>query len=104
MIIVGFKKSSSDPQQDVSAIYAAPLSEKEMTRFTDINYNRRSIKRASWLAWEIRFGALTEAQMDYLVELDKQEAPQMILNSLTYNIEIDQLRIRPVGGSITVIR
>lgn len=90
-------------QSDFEVVSVTPVPESEKMSFNDINWNRRVIVRATWLAWEIVFGKLTEAEMDFLIALDKAETPQVVMNSTTYDVEVDSMRIRAVGATLTLI-
>ncbi|MCB1563904.1 MAG: hypothetical protein KDJ75_10045, partial [Alphaproteobacteria bacterium] len=56
-----------------------------------------------YLKWNITFGLLTTAQMDYLNALTGYETPQMIYNAVTYDVIIDNVKAKYKGGTITVI-
>jgi hypothetical protein len=103
MITIGFKKTSASANNIFQAIYANIFYPKQEVRFSDLNYVRRKKIEAWWQAWDIRLGKLTEAQMDFLEELAKEEAPQMILYGYTYDIDVDEIQIRYIGSKLIII-
>jgi hypothetical protein len=103
MTTIGFKKSSGDDTRNFNAVYIAPFYPRDEERFVDANYARRKTIRAAWHAWEIRFGKLTLIQLQFLEELVREEAPQMILDSTTYDIDLDSVKTNFKGTKIVVI-
>lgn len=102
MTSIGFKLSSGDSQVDINAMIAEPDFENDDLRFTDINRVKRRRIYAQYKVWNIVFGLLSETEMDYLNELKVQEAPQMILDSITYNIDVISAQIRFKGAKMIV--
>ena len=99
-----FKKTSGSTAEDFQAFFIeTDYFVDEEAKFKDINNILRREISLVYKRWNIRFNYLTEAKMDYLLELKKEAAPQMILNSVTYNIRVEEVKARPLSGSITVI-
>lgn len=103
METVQFKLNSGASTEDFPAVYVIPFFIEDAEKYTDINFVRRKIQNAKWAAWEIRFGRLTVAKQNYLLELAVEAAPQFIYQSTTYNIEIlENPNVRFQGGSIRI--
>jgi len=103
MTTVQFKKNASAAVVSFSAVSILPDYVKDTFAYTDSLYNRGEIIAASWKKWGIRLGFVSEADMDYLNELKKESAPQMILDATTYEIQIERVTPRRTGSFISVI-
>jgi len=99
-----FKKTSIATPEDFEAVYLEQdYYVDEETKYKDINNVLRSEIDLVYKKWIIKFSYLTTAKMDYLLELKKEPAPQLVLNAVTYTVRIDSVKPRAIGGSITVI-
>ncbi len=103
MISFQFKKDSGSAATDFLAVKIIPSFETEEKEFIVANKTRIRKVYAAWKKWIITFGILTSAQLDYLEELAIEENPQFIYNSVTYNVQIKDLKANPRDGNITVI-
>ena len=104
MTTIQFKKSSGAAANSFSAVRIEPdFYVPDPTLYDDINRVLRMTIDASYKQWNIRLGLLTEAQMDYLLELKKEDAPQFIHATVTYDVRLLDIKPRRWGGRITVI-
>ena len=103
MTTVGFKKTSIATPYYIQAVRIHIDYENEEKEFVTIDKTRIKKVYAAYKRWEIVFGLLAEADMDYLEELTIEEAPQMILSSVTYDITTKDASIRPKGTTIVVL-
>ncbi len=85
-----------------SAIQVVPDYDIDATLYSDINDNLRKIVDVAHKIWHITFGRLNSTQQDFLIDMKNEEAPQMLYNSVTYNIRIKSITARHVGSKITV--
>ncbi|MEE9572145.1 MAG: hypothetical protein V3W20_03780 [Candidatus Neomarinimicrobiota bacterium] len=104
MEVVQLKKTSGSVTEDFNALYIIPYRIEDYEKYTDVNFVRRKLQNAYWLAFEIRFALLTAAKMDYLNEIRIETAPQAIIDSTTYNIDILELNVRPTGGLMKIAK
>lgn len=99
-----FKKTSASTAEDFQAVFVETDYKVDAEQvYKDINAVQRRLIGDVFKKWTIKFSHLTDAKMDYLLELKKETAPQLILNSVTYTVIIESVKPRPVGGSIVVI-
>jgi len=103
METVQFKKNSGAAEETFDAVIIEPQLITDDTRYIDFAGNRHRIVFHTYKKWSITFAKLTIAQMDYLLELQAEEEPQMILDSITYNIDIENVRPKYKSGTISVI-
>jgi hypothetical protein len=104
MDTVQFKKDSGAATNTFDAVFVEVSYLTEEERYTKVDFTRVREVIATWKVWSIRFGLLTEAQIDYLNELAVEAVPQMIYATVTYNIEIDKMSVKFKGGTARVIK
>jgi len=103
METVQFKKNSGAAAETFSAVSVTPELVTEEERWIDLAGERRRTVFQTYRRWSIELALLTTAQMDYLLELQAEPAPQMVYDSTTYDVEIEEVKAKYRGGSITVI-
>lgn len=104
METVEFKFSSGDSAEEFNAVYVVPDFIEDAEKYDDINFTKRKIQNAKWKVFEVRFGYLTVAKQNYLLELKVQTAPQFIYATTTYNIQVLEIQPRFQGGMIRVVK
>ena len=105
METLGFKKVSTDASfTDFEAVLVVPAWEIQGEDYTDINDVNRKVVDVVHKKWEIKFALLTETLMDFLIDMSKEEAPQMYYDATTYNIQIRELKVERIGSAITVVK
>ena len=102
METVQLRHSSGDSWTSLSAIKVVPDYDVEETLYSDINDNLKKIVDVAHKVWNITFARLSSTDQDFLIDFKKKEAPQMLYNSVTYNIRVTSLSIRHIGSKITV--
>ena len=100
---VSFKKDSGAATVVYNAIIVTPSFIVNESRYTLLDFTRVRDVHGKWKAWDITFTFLNEADQDYLLELSAEEAPQMILDSITYDIEVLSVNPNFREGTISVV-
>jgi len=103
METVQFKKNSGAGAESFSAVSVSPELITEDDKWSDLSGQRQRTVFFTYKRWEIMFSLLSVAQMDYLQELQAEEAPQMVYASVTYDVEIEKVNAKYKGGTITLI-
>lgn len=103
METVQFKTNSLASAETFSAVSVTPELITDDERWSDLAGVRQRTVFQTYRRWSIELALLTTAQMDYLLELQAEPEPQMVYNSTTYDIEIEEVKAKYRGGSITVI-
>ncbi len=105
METVGFKKESGDPSfTDFNATAVVPDWQIEKTDYPDINNTIRKVVDVVHQKWVITFARLDETAQNFLIDMKKEDAPQMYYSSTTYNIYIKSQNIRHIGAKMVLIK
>lgn len=86
-----------------TVIDAIPDFEVEKENYTRLDHNRATDIIAAWKKWEIRFGYLNPTQQDFVAGIKIHPDPQVIINSVTYDVEVKKVEAKAVGGILEVI-
>ena len=104
MTTIQFKKTSSAAAQTFNVLYDPVSYDTDEIKYTDMNMKRHRSIRSKYKKWDVYFGLLSESDMIYLDELAIEPAPQMILDAVTYDVEILDVNVKHKGGDIEVIK
>ena len=102
METVQLRHDSGDGWTSLSAVQVVPDYDVDATLYSDINDTLRKIIDVSHKVWHITFPRLTETQQDFLIDMKKEAAPQMLYSTVTYNIRIKSITARHIGAKLTV--
>lgn len=103
METVQFKTINTASAETFNAVSVTPELITDDERWIDLNGQRRRTIFKTYKRWSIELSLLTTAQQDYLLELQAKPTPQMIYNSTTYDVEIEEVKAKYRGGSVVVI-
>ena len=102
---VYFKTASGGSVNTYSAAFIRIYYTNDETTYTQVGGTQGKEIHGSYMGWQVTFGFLTQAQMDYLEELMKYETPQFSTNGSTYyTVIIKSVNPRVTGGTIDVIK
>ena len=86
-----------------TVVDAIPSFETEKENYTKLDFTRATEVRAAWKKWLIRFGYLTPTEQDFIAGMDIQPDPQVVINSITYDVEVKKIDAKAEGGSMEII-
>jgi len=102
METVQLRHDSGDGWTSLSAIQVVPDYDVDATLYSDINDNLRKIVDVAHKVWHITFARLNSIKQDFLIDMKNEEAPQMLYNTVTYNVRIKSITARHIGSKITL--
>lgn len=97
---VQFKTSAAVAAESFRAVYVRTFYETDGETFATLDGTKNKVVYFTYKKFEVRFGVLSESQMDYLEELITFTAPQFIYNAGTYDVLVERVNARNRGGSI----
>lgn len=102
MITIQLKRYSDDTPREFDALYANIYYGTEETVFTDVDWDINRIVHAYYGFWDVPFGRLSLADMDWLERIVYREAPYFSTDGgqSWYGILIKKLDIKVFGGRL----
>ena len=102
MITIQLKRYSGDTPREFNVLYANIFYESEETVFTDVDWDINKIVHAYYDIWDIPFGKLSLADMDWLETMTYREEPLLSTDGGTvwYGILIKKLDVKVFSGRL----